>query len=48
MTPDEHARMIELCAKIKDEQDPDKFNSLIEQLNDLLEQKSDRIQRRRS
>jgi hypothetical protein len=44
MTSDEYNRMTVLCMKIRDEKNPETFDALIEELNALLEQKSERIQ----
>jgi hypothetical protein len=41
MTPEETERMYQLCAQIK--KDPKKFDALVRELNDLLEQKHERI-----
>jgi hypothetical protein len=43
MTPEETERMNQLCAQIKTEKDPQKFDALVRELNDLLEQKHERI-----
>ncbi len=43
MTPDERERMAILCERIATEQDPKKFDQLIQDLNDLLERKHERI-----
>ena len=43
MTSEERENMKHLCRLIQDEKDPDKFNELIKQLNDLLEQKELRL-----
>ncbi len=43
MTPEETERMNQLCAQIKTEKDPQKFDELVRELNDLLEQKHERI-----
>lgn len=37
MTPDERERMLALCRQIEHEQDPSRFNKLVEELNALLE-----------
>lgn len=46
MTPEEHERMLSLCQQIVVEKDHNKFNSLIRELNDLLERKQKRIEPR--
>ena len=43
MTPEEQQRMNEICAKIVTEKDPAIFDKLVKELNDLLEQKHERI-----
>jgi hypothetical protein len=43
MTPDERERMAILCERIATAQDPDQFDKLVEELNDLLELKHARI-----
>jgi hypothetical protein len=43
MTPDERERMAILCERIATEQDPTKFDDLVQDLNDLLEAKHGRI-----
>lgn len=43
MTEEETKRMYELCAMIKTEKDPQIFDALVRELNDLLEQKHGRI-----
>lgn len=43
MTPDEHEKMNELCTRISTEQDPQTFDRLVKELNDLLEVKHERI-----
>ncbi len=44
MTPEERMEMNVLCEQIATEKDPKIFDQLVRQLNDLLEQKYDRIQ----
>ena len=44
MTPEEQERMSELCRRITTEKDPLVFTQLVEELNDLLDQKLARIQ----
>ncbi len=43
MTPDERERMNWLCLRIQDEKDPETFDALVQELNDLLEVKQERI-----
>jgi hypothetical protein len=43
MTPDERARMNQICMQIAAEKDPQTFDVLVKELNDLLEQKHGRI-----
>ena len=43
MTQEERKRMTELCARIADEKDPQTFDRLVMELNDLLEGKHNRI-----
>lgn len=43
MTPEERTRLDQLCALIKQEQDPKKFEEYIRELNDLLDEKRERI-----
>ena len=44
MTPDESERMHGLCELIAKEQDHEKFVKLVQQLNDLLENKEHRLE----
>jgi hypothetical protein len=44
MIPDEREKMAILCERIAKEQDPKKFNNLVQQLNELLGKKRQRIQ----
>lgn len=44
MTPDERERMEKLCNQIAIEKDPKIFDQLIQELNDLLAAKQERIQ----
>lgn len=44
MTPDERERMAILCERIAKEQDRHKFAELVEQLNNLLDQKDQRLE----
>jgi hypothetical protein len=43
MTPDERERMAILCERIAKEQDLTKFMEFVQQLNDLLKNKEDRL-----
>ena len=43
MTPEERERFTRLCQQIQFERDPIKFNELVNELNDLLEDKQDRL-----
>jgi hypothetical protein len=43
MTPDERERMNCLCLRIEDEKDPETFDALVQELNDLLDVKHERI-----
>ncbi len=45
MTPEERERMAVLCQQIAVEQDRDKFTKLVDELNELLEEKQQRLQR---
>ncbi len=45
MTPDERERMRSLCEQIANEQNRDKFTKLVQELNDLLENKVKRLDR---
>jgi hypothetical protein len=44
MTPDERERMHLLCERIVKEQDHDKFVKLVQELNDLLYHKQQRLE----
>ena len=44
MTPDERERMQVLCERIAKEQNHEKFVSLVQELNDLLEHKEHRLE----
>jgi hypothetical protein len=44
MTPDERERMNVLCERIAKEQDHDKFVKLVQELNDLLDHKEQRLE----
>jgi hypothetical protein len=44
MTPDERERMHILCERIAKEQDHERFVKLVQELNDLLEHKEQRIE----
>ena len=43
MTPEEQERLNELCRRVVAERDPQKFDELVKQMNDLLEKKYERI-----
>ncbi len=43
MTPEERKRMNEICAQLAAEEDPEIFDRLVKELNDLLEEKHERI-----
>jgi len=43
MTPDERERMNDLCEHIAKEQDHDRFVKLVQELNDLLDHKEQRL-----
>jgi hypothetical protein len=45
MTPDEQEQMNILCQRIALEQDQERFTELIQQLNELLDGKSNRLSR---
>jgi hypothetical protein len=44
MTPDERERMHILCERIAKEQDHERFVKLVQELNDLLEHKEQRME----
>jgi hypothetical protein len=44
MTPDERERMHILCERIAKEQDHEKFVKLVQELNDLLDHKGERLE----
>lgn len=44
MTPDERERMQILCERIAKEQNHDKFVKLVQELNDLLDHKEQRLE----
>jgi hypothetical protein len=44
VTPDERERMHTLCERIAKEQDQKKFSELVSQLNDLLDDKGQRLE----
>jgi hypothetical protein len=46
VTPDERERMHILCERIAKEQDQKKFSELVSQLNDLLDNKGQRLEPR--
>lgn len=43
MTPDEREKMNELCIRIQTEKNPELFDQLVRELNDLIEIKHERI-----
>jgi hypothetical protein len=43
MTAEERERMLELCKRIAEEKDPEIFDTLVGELNNLLEAKHQRI-----
>jgi hypothetical protein len=43
MNPKERERMNWLCLRIQDEKDPNAFDALVRELNELLEAKHERI-----
>jgi hypothetical protein len=43
MTPDERERMAILCERIAKEQDHEKFTELVDELNQLLDRKDQRL-----
>jgi hypothetical protein len=48
MTPEENERMNVLCRQIQTEKDQQKFTVLIEELNQLLAKKDERLQKQAS
>jgi hypothetical protein len=44
MTPEEHSLMNSLCEQISKEQNHEKFVKLVQALNDLLENKGQRLE----
>jgi len=44
MTPEERERMHTLCERIATEQNHDKFVKLVQELNDLLDHKEQRLE----
>jgi hypothetical protein len=44
MTPEERERMHALCERIAKEQNHEKFVKLVQELNDLLEHKEERLE----
>jgi hypothetical protein len=43
MTEEEQARLQDLCLAVIAEKDPDKFEALVEQVNELLSSKEERL-----
>ena len=48
MTPEEREKMNELCARIQAERDPETFDGLVKELNDLIAVKHQLIHQNRS
>ena len=46
MTPEEQEQLNELCRRVIAEKDPKTFEELVKQMNDLLEKKYGRIDRK--
>ena len=47
MTSEERERMNQLCERIQNEKNPQRFTKLVEQLNKLLERKEKRLESKR-
>jgi hypothetical protein len=45
MTPDERERMQRLCEQIATEENRERFTNLVQELNDLLDHKVQRLER---
>jgi hypothetical protein len=45
MTPEERERVEYLCKRITEEKDSEVFNSLVQELNDFLDSKQERLRR---
>jgi len=43
MTPEEREKMNEICKRIQTEKNPEVFDKMVRELNDLLEIKHERI-----
>jgi len=43
MTPEEREKMNEICKRIQNEKNPEAFDKMVRELNDLLEIKHERI-----
>ena len=43
MTPEERERLLYLCSRLQEEEDPITFDGLVRELNDLLEIKHKRL-----
>ena len=43
MTPEEREKMNSLCTRIQTEKEPETFDKLVKELNDLIELKHERI-----
>jgi len=48
VTPDERERMAILCERIATEQDRQKFTQLVDELNELLDHKDERLRLKQS
>jgi hypothetical protein len=48
MTPEERQRMNWLCLRIQEEKDPKTFDSLVHELNELLEREQERFEPERN
>ena len=45
MTPEERERLDYLCKRIIEEKNPEMFTALVQELNDLLDSKQERLRR---
>jgi hypothetical protein len=45
VTPEERERMIFLCKRITEEENPEKFNELVGELNDILDSTQERLRK---
>ena len=48
MTPEERSHLNQLCVLIAEEKDPNRFLELVRELNNLLENKQNRMGKRNS